>query len=120
MFIANDWKPERSSGYDGWRNTKTGEWIYDADYQRRNKLIVEDKLACGGCGCTIHTLILLREHDQPRLGGEGSGGTGIALRTTCTQCKAVTEITLSNPGFVTESKSEDGSSICGGWMGEGQ
>ena len=39
------WEFERSSGYAGYRNKKTGEWIYKEDYFRRQKTktVEEDK-----------------------------------------------------------------------------
>ena len=33
-FIESEWHFERSSGYAGWRNSVTGDWIYDEKYQR--------------------------------------------------------------------------------------
>jgi hypothetical protein len=30
----DDWVFERSSGYAGYRNTQTGEWIYESEYKR--------------------------------------------------------------------------------------
>jgi hypothetical protein len=30
-----EWVPERSSGYDGYRNQQTGEWIYASEYDKR-------------------------------------------------------------------------------------
>ena len=39
------WEFERSSGYAGYRNKKTGEWIYEEDYFRRQKTkTVEEEL----------------------------------------------------------------------------
>ncbi len=37
-FYFLNWKFERSSGYEGYRNTKTNEWIYADDYKRRVSL----------------------------------------------------------------------------------
>jgi len=34
-FIVEDWKFERSSGYPGYRNIHTGEWIYELEYIQR-------------------------------------------------------------------------------------
>ena len=33
----DNWEFERSSGYAGYRNKKTGEWIYEEDYFRCQK-----------------------------------------------------------------------------------
>lgn len=30
----NHWVFERSSGYAGYRNTQTGEWIYESEYKK--------------------------------------------------------------------------------------
>ena len=30
-----DWSFERSSGYAGYRNAKTGDWIYESQYNKR-------------------------------------------------------------------------------------
>ena len=39
------WEFERSSGYAGYRNKKTGEWIYEEDYFCRQKTkTVEEEL----------------------------------------------------------------------------
>ena len=39
------WEFERSSGYAGYRNKKTGEWIYEEDYFRCQKTkTVEEEL----------------------------------------------------------------------------
>ena len=41
----DNWEFERSSGYAGYRNKKTGEWIYEEDYFRRQKTkTVEEEL----------------------------------------------------------------------------
>lgn len=32
-FVDTDWVNERSSGHLGWRNSKTGDWLYDATYR---------------------------------------------------------------------------------------
>lgn len=34
-FIPDDWAFERSSGYAGYRNTKTSEWLYANVYLNR-------------------------------------------------------------------------------------
>ena len=38
------WEFERSSGYAGYRNKKTGEWIYEEDYFRRQKTKTVEEL----------------------------------------------------------------------------
>ena len=39
------WEFERGSGYAGYRNKKTGEWIYEEDYFRHQKTkTVEEEL----------------------------------------------------------------------------
>lgn len=41
----DNWEFERSSGYAGYRNKKTGEWIYEEDYFRCQKTkTVEEEL----------------------------------------------------------------------------
>lgn len=65
----------------------------------------KDELKCGECGNETHTLTLIRKEYQPRLGGEGSMGTGTAIETTCTKCKSVSIIKISTPGFVTTGDS---------------
>lgn len=34
-FNKQDWTFERSSGYAGYRNKVTGEWIYETEYTKR-------------------------------------------------------------------------------------
>ena len=36
-FNPTDWYWERSSGYSGYRNKFTSEWIYEEDYQEKKK-----------------------------------------------------------------------------------
>lgn len=38
------WVAERSSGYDGMRNTETGEWIYFAEWEKRHQQNSTNKL----------------------------------------------------------------------------
>ena len=40
-FNKQDWTFERSSGYAGYRNKTTGEWIYENEYTKR--MIGHDK-----------------------------------------------------------------------------
>lgn len=37
-FKENDWTFERQSGFDGYRNKTTNEWIYADDYSQRERL----------------------------------------------------------------------------------
>ena len=37
-FNESEWVFERSSGYPGERNSKTGEWIFEREYSRRKRL----------------------------------------------------------------------------------
>lgn len=41
--MTSEWVFERSSGYDGYRNTQTGEWVYESDYKK--KQIEQDMIA---------------------------------------------------------------------------
>ncbi len=34
-FVAADWVAERASGFAGYRNEKSGEWLYEADYLKK-------------------------------------------------------------------------------------
>ena len=45
-FDETEWVPETSSGYTGYRNTKTGEWIYSKQFYKRDMLVYlfEEKL----------------------------------------------------------------------------
>lgn len=38
-FIPEDWNPETSSGYAGYRNTVTQDWIYKSDYDKMCTLL---------------------------------------------------------------------------------
>ncbi len=31
--MTSEWVFERSSGYDGYRNTRTGKWVYASDFE---------------------------------------------------------------------------------------
>ncbi len=41
-FNPAEWVYERSSGYDGKKNTITGEWIYDVEYQEMKSRMIEE------------------------------------------------------------------------------
>ena len=40
-FIKEDWIFERSSGYAGYRNIITSEWIYEDEYNKRIKEVTK-------------------------------------------------------------------------------
>lgn len=43
-FIREDWVFERSSGWAGERNIKTGEWIHEKEFNERKRKQEEDDL----------------------------------------------------------------------------
>tara|TARA_R110000737_G_scaffold351873_2_gene395496 strand:- start:1416 stop:1697 length:282 start_codon:yes stop_codon:yes gene_type:complete len=42
-FKKQDWEFERSSGYGGYRNKHTGEWIYENEYNKFIKILEDEK-----------------------------------------------------------------------------
>jgi hypothetical protein len=40
-FKPEDWNFERSSGYPGYRNIHTGEWLFSDEHNRRRLLLEE-------------------------------------------------------------------------------
>lgn len=43
-FNPDEWDFERSSGFAGYRNRLTDEWIYEADYREKQRTMEEDKV----------------------------------------------------------------------------
>ena len=43
-FNPADWFFERSSGYAGYRNKITAEWIYESDFRKRERKLDEEKV----------------------------------------------------------------------------
>lgn len=42
IAFEKQWDFERSSGYSGYRNKSTGEWIYDSEYRKRKRAVSYD------------------------------------------------------------------------------